>query len=180
MYILFLLFIVSESRILNENLKNIENVNFSEKMNQEQPDSLRRTKRFSSRFFSNQLGMDQWATHDSYRLIRSDMFQNKRKKFNKTVKVRIPTEDLLAAKLKSEILKMGRKRLLKNKRNISGLKMNIPRPSRIWDFSQNCYLTALSCCMNHAYRLIHLVCNLPADTYYFLPIAYRPRLNIFK
>lgn len=133
MYILFLLIVVSESRSLNESLENmdiLENVDILEKLNNE-PESLRRTKRFSSRFLTNQLGMDQWVNHDSYRIIRSDMFQNKRKNFNKTIKVRVTTEDLLAAKLKQKILKLGRKRLLKNKRNISGLKTNVARPSRI-------------------------------------------------
>ena len=141
MYIFFLLFVVSESRSVYENLENmdiLENVDILEGMNEE-PVSLGRTKRFNSRFLTNQLGMDQWVNHDSYRHIRSDMFQNKRKNFNKTVKVRVTTEELLAAKLKEQILKLGRKRLMKNKRNISGLKINVSRPSRIWDISQKCY-----------------------------------------
>ena len=136
MYIILLLFISVESRIL-ENFGNFESENLKifepEQSGRSGPSGeLRRTKRFSSRFLSNQLGMDQWATHDSYRLIRSDMFQNKRKNFNKTMKIRIPTEDLLAAKIKQKLIKnFTSKRLLKNKRNISGRKIPVKRPSRM-------------------------------------------------
>ena len=124
MYILFLLLVIAECRFIeNKNLKIFET----------EPEPLRRTKRFNSRYFSNQLGMDQWATHDPYRIIRSDMFQNKRKNFDKTIKVRVPTEDVLASKLKQQLNLMGRKRFLKNKRNIAGIKIAVPRRSRIWD-----------------------------------------------
>ena len=41
-------------------------------------------------------------------------------------------------------------------------------------FHGDCILMLLDC------TLIHLACNLSADTYYFLPIAHRPRLIFFK